>query len=198
MQSRMFAESWNNKALVPFNSSSLIAEAAFDLGRLSERLPPRFTKQLQSLSPRFATALERLPRVARYEELSKNNVYIDPETGHITGILSHIKSHMVPFGFSLYELDQFLGCMTARGWRYYDNEKVLRALFWGTFLDHAESCTDQDIEYIEIAQQVSLFCQYGFKVGGGSRREVADESCRANLAFLDAFRYSNAGITRDR
>ena len=49
-------------------------------------------------------------------DLSEMNILVDPDTGHITGIIDWVKAKVCPFGIPLWGLENILGNMNARGW----------------------------------------------------------------------------------
>ena len=57
------------------------------------------------------------------------NILVDPETGHMTGIIDQIDAKVLPFGISLWGFRNILGYMDATRWHYYENYESLEALF---------------------------------------------------------------------
>lgn len=166
---------------------TLAAEYGFKLGRLAESLPTRFSQKLLALEPHIYAVCSKLPYVVTHGDLCELNVLIDSETGHITGIVDWAEVRVLPFGFALWGLENFLGFMNTQGWHYYDNQDQLRALFWDTFLQLAKNCTEQDIKLIHIARLIGLFCRYGFITEGETILSVVDKSATSRIVYLDAF-----------
>jgi hypothetical protein len=54
---------------------------------------------------------------------------VDPDTGHVTGVIDWVEAEIAPFGISLYRLENVLGYMDSKGWHYYENHQELEKLF---------------------------------------------------------------------
>ena len=61
------------------------------------------------------------------------NIIVDPKTGHTTGVVDWSEAKILPFGVSLWGLENTLGYMDSQGWHYLDNHRELEDLFWRTF-----------------------------------------------------------------
>lgn len=115
------------------------------------------------------------------------NLLIDPDTGNITGIVDWAEARILPFGFSLWGLENVLGYMDSEGWHYYDNSRELEDLFWQTFWVLARNASDTDVQLIRAARMAGLFCRYGFIVEGKAVIRAVDQSDGFFLPYLDAF-----------
>lgn len=184
-----FAQSWNgSQQLCQDDTAALLAEfhSKFDL--LARSLPSRFASNLgrvrQDLSSLFSGAV---PFVLNHGDLCEMNLLINSETGDITGIVDWAEARILPFGFSLWGLENVLGCMDSEGWHYYNNRRELEDLFWQTFWGEASNASDTDLQFIRAARMAGLFCRYGFIVEGKAVKSVVDQSDASSLAYLDAF-----------
>ena len=115
------------------------------------------------------------------------NILINPETGHVTGIVDWAEARILPFGFSLWGLENILGYMDSEGWHYYDNRDELEGLFWQTFCTEINNATENDLQLIRAARMAGLFCRYGLIMDGIAVKGVVDQSDASSLAYLDAF-----------
>lgn len=115
------------------------------------------------------------------------NIIISSETGHITGIVDWAEAGILPFGFSLWGLENILGYMDSKGWHYYNNSGELENLFWQTFCTEANNTTDNDLHLIRSARMAGLFCRYGLIMDGTALKGVVDQSNTSKLSYLHAF-----------
>jgi hypothetical protein len=67
------------------------------------------------------------------------NIFVDPNIGHVTGIIDWAEAIILPFGISLWGLENILGYMDSQGWHYYKNYQKLEKLFWKTLRRLLES-----------------------------------------------------------
>jgi hypothetical protein len=186
---RFFTQSWNASRQLPQDdSAALLAEFHDKFDLLARSLPPRFAPNLgkvrQELPALFSGVL---PFVLNHGDLCEMNLLINSVTGNITGIVDWAEARVLPFGFSLWALENILGCMDSEGWHYYDNRRELEDLFWQTFLGEASGASDIDLQLIRAARMAGLFCRYGFIVEGKDVKGVVDQSDASSLAYLDAF-----------
>ncbi|KND86779.1 hypothetical protein TOPH_08589 [Tolypocladium ophioglossoides CBS 100239] len=182
-----FAQSWNSSQQ-PEDAAALLAEfhSKFDL--LSQSLPSRFASNLGRVRPDLPALFSgALPFALSHWDLCEMNVLINPETGNITWIVDWAEARILPFGFSLWGLENVLGYMDSKGWHYYDNRRELEDLFWQTFLREARNVSDTDLRLIRVARMAGLFCRYGFIAHGKTVRGVVDQTDAPSLRYLDAF-----------
>ena len=118
-------------------------------------------------------------------DLSELNILINPDTGSLTGIVDWAEAEVLPFGLSLWGLENCLGFMDSRGWHYFDNRRELEDLFWRTFWTEAPDATRCDLELIQTARMAGLLCRYGLR--GKGKDGVVDESHAPSLSYLAAF-----------
>ncbi|KAI3317800.1 hypothetical protein HD806DRAFT_356990 [Xylariaceae sp. AK1471] len=184
-----FAQSWNgNQQLCPDDTAAMLAEFCSKFDLLARSLPSRFASNLdrvrQDLSSLFSGAL---PFVLSHGDLCEMNILIDSKTGNITGIVDWAEARILPFGFSLWGLENFLGYMDSEGWHYYDNRRELEDLFWKIFREKAKNLSGADLQLIRTARMAGLFCRYGFVMEGKAVKGVVDPTDTSSLAYLDAF-----------
>ncbi|GAB0137434.1 hypothetical protein EsDP_00005698 [Epichloe bromicola] len=187
--SSFFAQSWNNSQQShPDDTASLLAEFRSKFDLLAASLPERFTSNLsvvrQALPALFSGAF---PFVLSHGDLCEMNMLISPETGNITGIVDWAEARILPFGFSIWGLENLLGYMDSEGWHYYDDHYELEDIFWKTFLREARNTSETDLQLLRAARMTGLFYRYGFIVEGKAVKGVVDQNDASSLAYLDAF-----------
>lgn len=186
---RFFAQSWNyNQRLYPSNRAALLAEFHSKFDDLAQSLPSRFASSLGRVRKELPSLFSgAIPFVLSHGDLCEMNLLINSETGRITGIVDWAEARMLPFGFSLWALENILGYMDSGGWHYYNSRRELEDLYWQTFWGKASNATDADLQLIQTARMAGLFCRYGFIMDGKAVKSVVDQSNVSRLAYLDAF-----------
>jgi hypothetical protein len=97
------------------DTAALLVEfhSKFDL--LARSLPSRFASNLgrvrQELTSLFLGAL---PFVLNHGDFCEMNLLINSETGYTTGIVDWAEARILPFGFSLWGLENVLGHMDSK------------------------------------------------------------------------------------
>ena len=115
---------------------------------------------------------ESYPLTLNHGDFSGLKIFINPSTGHITGIIDWSKATISPFGISLWSLENLLGLMDSLGWHYYPNCDALRDLFWQTFELASGGLSAKEKRVIQIARMAGLFLQYVFSSANGSQAPV--------------------------
>ncbi|GAW20099.1 hypothetical protein ANO14919_095950 [Xylariales sp. No.14919] len=186
---KFFAQSWNHsQQLPPGETSALLTEFRDKFDLLHRSLPFRFASNLDRVRKELPLVFSKtLPFVLSHQDLCEMNILIDPETGSITGIIDWADARILPFGFSLWALENILGYMNSEGWHYYDNRHELQRIFWETFRMEAKNLSDDDLRLIQITRMAGLFCRYGFVLDGKVCKGVIDESDVSSFHYLDAF-----------
>ncbi|EEU47614.1 uncharacterized protein NECHADRAFT_8163, partial [Fusarium vanettenii 77-13-4] len=108
---RFFATSWNRRQHIDPDAIEAIRrdyQARIEL--LNKYLPDRFKKNLRMVREGLSLLFDKLyPFTLNHGDLSGLNVFVDANTGHITGILDWPEATICPFGISLWGLENFLG-----------------------------------------------------------------------------------------
>ncbi|KID82012.1 Protein kinase-like domain protein [Metarhizium guizhouense ARSEF 977] len=187
---RFFAQSWQmgKPANLDQADISVILEACscrFDhiSGTIPSRFLPAVTKVRNFLPTLFSG---KYPLVLTHGDLNEMNILVDPGSGNITGIVDWAEASILPFGFTLFALDNALGSMHASGWKYFDNSDYLRREFWGIFRDLVGGLSDSEMELIRVARMAGTFIRYGSPYDSGLKgmagvRDATD----ASLKYLD-------------
>lgn len=102
-----------------------------------------------------------LPSVLTHSCLSEIDIFVDPETGSVTGIVDWAEARILPFGFGGFE--NILGHMSYKGWHYYDNRAELEGVFWETVLaETGGGPSEGELQLIRTERMAGLLCRYGF------------------------------------
>jgi len=188
VRNRFFTQSWNASRHLPRkDSNALLAEFHDKFDLLARSLRPQFTPNLTKVRQELPALFSRAPFILTHGDLCEMNLLINPTAGHITGIVDWAEARVLPFGFSLWALENILGYMDSKGWHYYDNRRELEHLFWQTFIEGAGSPSDFDLPLIQTARMAGLFYRYGFSVDGKEFKGVVDQADASSLAYPDAF-----------
>ncbi len=161
---RFFAASWKHSQKKPLDFSKAIHheyEQKFDL--LSQALPFRFMGNLRKVRaglPLLFTSTYHL--ILSHDDLCEMNIFVDPNTGHMTGIIDWAEARILPFGISLWGFENILGYMDSQGWHYYNDHHKLENLFWQTFGEIVGGVSEADRQAIRVARMAGLFLRYGF------------------------------------
>ncbi|KID90963.1 Protein kinase-like domain protein [Metarhizium guizhouense ARSEF 977] len=117
--------------------------------------------------------IERLPWCLTHGDLIPSNIMVDPQTGHITGLLDWAEGEWLPLGIGMYAVDECLGQDDAeKGFVYFDDHAELRALFWRTFLGLCEGHTPArngvlKLSEVEMARRLGLLLWRGIAFDDG-------------------------------
>ncbi|KAK5996807.1 hypothetical protein PT974_02150 [Cladobotryum mycophilum] len=182
-----FADSWKGRQSLPADAmDKLHADYHLRFERLAQSLPSRFQRNLKDVR----SSLPRLfspeyPLAVNHGDLSQTNILIDPDGGHITGIIDRTEARISPFGIPLWEVDSVLGYMNSGGWHYHDGYLELRALFWQTFEGAVGSVSYETRCLIDVARMAGLFLRYGFASDGDGQQVVREDD--PSFMYLDAF-----------
>ncbi|KAK5629545.1 hypothetical protein RRF57_005260 [Xylaria bambusicola] len=184
---KFFAQSWNHsQQLRQDHIATLLVEFRDKLALLSQSLPSRFAPNLDIVRKELPRLFNNtLPFVLTHEDPRQMNILVQPETGIITGIVDWAEARILPFGLTLWALENILGYMDSNGWHYHDNRHELERIFWNTFRKEAENLSDDDLPLIRIARMLGLFYHYGLIREGKACKGVVHEL--HSFAYLDAF-----------
>jgi hypothetical protein len=185
---RFFAESWRHAQP---RSPQVIEAVSLDFRRrldiLSRSLPPRFAEILRELCLALPIIFSKTyPFVLTHDDLCEMNIFVDPDSGNINGIIDWADAKVLPFGISLWGLENILGYMDSKGWHYYDKYRNLETLFWRTFEDIAGPLSDHNKEIIRITRMIGFVFRYGFTWDDGVRERPVGGS-DSSLIYLDAY-----------
>jgi hypothetical protein len=185
---RFFAASWKHRQTKPLDVVEAIhQDYQQKLDLLSRALPFRFTENLRKVRAELPLLFtSTYPLVLSHDDLCEMNIFVDPNTGHITGIIDWAEARILPFGISLWGFENMLGYMDSQGWHYYNNHHKLENLFWQTFEETVGGVSEAHRQAIRVARMAGFFLRYGFVWEDGVREIPAKEPDSA-LRYLDAF-----------
>jgi len=155
----------------------------YKLKQLSSSLPSRFTKIIENTQKNMCRMINLVPWVLTHQDLSDMNILVDPDSGHITGVVDWADATIEPFGMALWGLESVLGYSGPAGWSYFENDSSrARALFWRTFLREIEySISDKCRSAIHEVKTLGVLLRYGFRWEDGIVSPTKDTT------YLDAF-----------
>jgi hypothetical protein len=126
------------------------------------------------------------PMVLTHDDLCEMNIIVNPDTGHISGVVDWAEAEILPFGVSLWGFENITGFMDSQGWHYYNNHRKLLRLLWQTFEKTVGELSDADKYAIQVARTIGFFLRYGFVWEDGVRERPVKEQ-DSSLRYLDAF-----------
>lgn len=130
---------------------------------LAQNLPSRFSILVSQLQNNLIILFSKgYPGVLTYGDLSEMNFLINPETGHLMGIINQAKAKILPFGYALWGLENILGFMDMNGQHYFNSYKELEDLFWREFNAVGEDLGKKR-RIISIIRKIGILFQYSFR-----------------------------------
>lgn len=152
-------------------------------GVLPERFLPAIT-EVQAALPAFLDG--SYPLVLTHSDLNEMNILVDASSGKITGVVDWPDASILPFGFTLYALENALGNMGPSGWKWLDNADDLRCAFWTAFGERT-GLSEPQTRLAKIAEKAGILIRYGTAYDSGFSgmigvRDPNDEDFR----YLDA------------
>ena len=183
-----FAAWWNHRQIKFLDTVEAIHhEYQQELCLLSQALPFHFAESLRQVCAELPLLFtSTYPLVLNHDDLCEMNISVDPNTGHITGVVDWADARVLPFGISLWGFENMLGYMDSDGWHYYTNHCELESLFWQTFEVAIGGVSEPDRQAIRVARMAGFFLHYGFVWEDGVRETPAKEPDSA-LRYLNAF-----------
>lgn len=107
------------------------------------------------------------------------NILVDPDTGHVTGIVDWADASIEPFGMALWGLEDVLGWSGPGGWTYYggDDTSHSRSLFRRAFLaEIGISLEDQTCAAIDQVRNLAVLLRCDFTWETGVEKPTEDTS----------------------
>jgi hypothetical protein len=153
------------------------------LMQLSGALPSRFTIVVERTFRIIDEIIYQVPWVLTHSDLSNMNILVDPDSGHLTGVVDWADASIEPFGIALWGLESILGCSGPHGWAYHGNDvSHSRRLFRMVLLTEIGGVISEETRRaIEEIRTLGLLLRYGF-----SREDGAEKPTR-DTTLLDIF-----------
>ncbi|KAL8370291.1 hypothetical protein RB595_000599 [Gaeumannomyces hyphopodioides] len=105
---------------------------------LADTLPERFLPSVADAQAALPVLLDgRYPVVLTHSDLNGTNILVSPSSGEITGVVDWPGNSALPFGFSLYALENVLGSMNYDGWTWHDDAVEMRQVIWDSLVEEA-------------------------------------------------------------
>lgn len=159
---RFFVASWKHRQIEPLNIVKAIHHDNQEK-LIFKALPFRFLGILRELRAQLLLLFtSTYPLVLSHDDLCKMNIFVDPRTGHATGIVDWAEARILPFGISLWGFENILGYIDSQGWHYYSNHYQLENLFWQRFQKIVGGVSEVDRQAIRVARLAGFFLRYGF------------------------------------
>lgn len=141
--------------------STIRAECYARLKYLTGALPERFLPAVVEVQDALPALLDGCyPVVLTHSDLNEMNILVDPSSGKITGVVDWPGASILPFGFTLYALENALGSMGPGGWKWFDNADELRRAFWRSFREQT-GLSDPQTTLIKLAEKAGILIRYG-------------------------------------
>ena len=161
-----------------YENDSWTVSANATLQRLEQNFPlreiaPDLHTHIASLRTKLHL-LTTLPLVLTHPDLTSQNIFVEKDTGHLTGILNCEEARTEAFGTNIFALyEKFLGSMVNGHWSPYDMPAgeqyprqsvidVLSAAFWDTLWTHVASGLQREVyaEAVGVAVRVGIINRY--------------------------------------
>ncbi|KAG9243473.1 hypothetical protein BJ878DRAFT_481078 [Calycina marina] len=159
------------------------------LTALSEQLPNRFRPTARRLLKNISQ-VNALPWVLTHGDITAGNMMIDPSSGRLRGLVDWAEAEVLPFGISIYGLEEIIGDMTPAGFRYQD-ASALRTVFWNELTAQLPELRQREVlEAVKHARDLGVLLWHGIAFDDGAINRVVEEGrdfeeiCRLD-AFLD-------------
>jgi len=174
-------------------------QSQFELGIVGKSIRSRLRSLLMKLPARFRSTagrllrnihqVEALPWVLTHGDITSGNIMINPVSGHLLGLVDWAEAEYLPFGISLYGLEEILGEITATGFRYHPNANDLRQLFWDELRKEILALYESHIfEGVQLARDLGVLLWHGIAFDNGAIDRVVQEGKDLEEVLrLDAF-----------
>ncbi|KAJ2891598.1 Protein kinase-like domain protein [Zalerion maritima] len=184
---KFFAQSWHRAPPRPPYSVSMKRELEGrldDLRRLPQRFAPAVARARVDLPQLFEPSY---PFTLNHTDLSETNFLVNRNDGTVTGVIDWDNARVLPFGTSLWGVENVLGSMGRNGWRYRDDHDELEEKFWTTLYESIGTLTTEQKLSIRAARRVGILLRYGFRAGENMRVTREDDS---SIRYLDGLVFS--------
>jgi hypothetical protein len=162
---------------------------------LEEQLPVRFRHVARDLWSKI-DAIEALPLVLTHGDLVPSNILLDPDTGHLLGIVDWAEAEELPFGTCLYGLDEILGYVSDGRFVYHSDAEQARNAFWRRLKAEIPELAHTDImRAVLLARDLGILLWHGFAFDDGAIDRVVQEGRDdEEICYLDALLFHNVQI----
>lgn len=158
------------------------------LKSLSVDLPIRFRPTARRVLSQIPQ-VESLPWVLTHGDITAGNIMIDPSSGHLLGLVDWAEAEHLPFGTSIYGLEEILGEMTASGFKYCRDASDLRTIFWNELKKQIPALHESHVlQAVLLARELGVLLWHGIAFDNGAIDRVVEEGRDSDEIYrLDAF-----------
>jgi len=158
------------------------------LAALSISLPPRFRNTARQVL-RQICQVEDLPWVLTHGDIMAGNIMVEPSSGHLLGFVDWAEAEHLPFGISLYGLEEILGEITSTGFQYHPDSNALRESFWNQLKKEIPDLQNKHVlQAVQLARDLGVLLWHGIAFDNGAIDRVVEEGKDLEeIMRLDAF-----------
>jgi hypothetical protein len=139
----VFATAFNHGKLP--KSANNGSQSVFSRGIVGKSLTERLSllqtlsgpesKYVQKVRQQAEVIESKMPWCFTHGDLVPANIMVNPDTGHLTGLIDWAEGEWLPLGTNLYGLEEVFGQVSSDGktFKYYEDHLYLRAKFWNRF-----------------------------------------------------------------
>ena len=163
------------------NRASIQSDYLSRLERIANDLPGSFQSLLSKLKSQVPSLFAHgYPIVINHWDLLENNIHVDVQTGHITGIVDWRDAKAGPFATQFWGLENIVGIRRSTRMDFHPRHVELRRLFWERLFQAIGDVSGDAIAAIRTARMAGIFLANGDLVNS-----PADERER-DLAVLES------------
>lgn len=154
---------------------------------LAGALPERFLPAVVEVQNALPALLDGCyPMVLTHSDLNEMNILVESSSGKITGVVDWSGASILPFGFTLYALENALGNMGSDGWKWFDNVDDLRHAFWKVFREQT-GLSEPEMTLIKLVGKAGILVRYGTAYNSGFEGMIGVRDPNAeDFRYLDA------------
>ena len=116
--------------------------------------------------------------VLTHQDLSDMNIFVDPDSGHLTGVVDWADACIEPFGKALWGLESLLGCHDKNGYSYFGGDAShSRKLFREVLLNEIKTQDPLESQRaIDEVRTLGVLLRWGYHWEDGSLKPASDTS----------------------
>ncbi|CAG9972021.1 unnamed protein product [Clonostachys byssicola] len=140
------------------------------------------SKYVEQVQQQAEVIESKMPWCFTHGDLVPANIMVNPDTGHLTGLIDWAEGEWLPLGTSLYGLEEVLGQVSADGktFEYYEDHLCLRARFWNRFAVLAASSPPifqprSFMEHVRTGRTLGILLWRGIAFDDGKIDRVVSE-----------------------
>jgi Phosphotransferase enzyme family len=169
-----------------FSRDSIQADYSSRLARIADDLPDRYRPLLSNLMGQIPSLFDpSYPMVINHWDLLENNMHVDEQTGHITGIVDWRDAKAGPFAVQFWGLENILGIRRSACMDFHPRHVELRRLFWHMlFAEIGNEVPQAAVDAMRTARMVGIFLANDDIVGSPLDERVRDLAVLQSLTLL--------------